>query len=274
MTTHLFEIKYKCLHESCFASCKKGNLSLEESEFNKLSSYEDKSLLKSPKGICKLGFTQKFKIEKVKDSLSKKDNNEIITDNSSDPIEILIQEHQIVLELLDRIETHIRRRNVDGLWTSVCELENEITLHSIVKEEGVLFPLLENVGSQIIAFLGIIKEDHREVFSFLHSFKSALIDNEILDGIGHSLVANLRTHISKEDNEFFEVVNHYLTAKDKENLLIKMKKAEESFVPEEVIDLNEFAIKSKNNDNYKAREKHNEAIEAMKEMKIQSECCH
>src|SRR3990170_1228653 len=67
--------------------------------------------------------------------------------------------------------------------------------------------------------------------TLLHSFRIALVDGDILDGIGRSIVVNLRSHIRKEDEEFFMLIDRYLDADKRKHILECMKKVEESFEP-------------------------------------------
>ena len=85
----------------------------------------------------------------------------------------------------------------------------------------------------------IIHEDHKEFISLLHSFRCALQEGEILDGIMHSVIVNIRNHILKEDEEFFTIVDESLNDKDKKFLLEKMKECDEKHVTIEAGDINE-----------------------------------
>lgn len=234
MTEQLVEVKYKCLHQSCQVFCKKGTLNLDENEFSKLSSFfDDKSLFKSPKNVCRLGFSQIFKIVNKDESNSGNQNSNKL---EVDPIDILVKEHDVVMKLLDEVENYMRIRDVEKLWVSTAALKNELTLHSLEKEEEALFPLLEKVSSSIISYVGIMTEDHREVVSLINSFRLALIDDKILDGIGNSFIVNLRNHIAKENGEFFEAVHQHLSLEDKKSLLIQMNKLEKAHIPIEAGD--------------------------------------
>lgn len=228
-------IKYQCQHPSCQVFCKKGELTLEETSFEELKeAYDDEKIFKSPRGICRMGYNQPFKIVSVTDEAAGTVASDEKTDASADPIEILKAEHKVVLSKLEDMEEQLRQRNIDGLWLATAALENEITLHSVKKEEEALFPILakQKKDSMMHAFMQIVHEDHKEFISLLHSFRCALQENQILDGIVNSLITNLKNHILKEDDEFFTMVDECLNAEDRVLLLGRMEAIESKFVPE------------------------------------------
>ena len=55
-----------------------------------------------------------------------------------------------------------------------------------------------------------INEDHREIVSLVHSFREALTDGNINDSSKSSAIVALRSHIRKEDNEFYEFIKKYI----------------------------------------------------------------
>ncbi len=237
MTEQMILVKYQCQHTSCQVNCKSGELMLDESYFNELSDvYEEKELFRSPRGVCRMGFNQPFKVVSISEIvegdaevMTEAEENAAILHKTTDPIEILKEEHNTVLKNLDRIEAQIQRRDVEGLWTTVADVENEIILHSILKEEEVLFPLIAAMplGEGLTA---IMMEDHRELLSLLNSLRTGLRKGDIFDGIAHSMVANLRSHIQKENGEFFDMVDNYLDSEGKVKLFEGMAKIQKVFV--------------------------------------------
>lgn len=235
MTGQILLVKYHCLHSSCQVNCKNGELAMEEELFNELSaSYEDKGVFKSPRGVCRMGFSQPFKVVSLGEMT---ENDEVSSETKTEaakktdgPVDILKEEHKTVLRNLDLIEEQIRRRDIDGLWISTSDVENEISLHSILKEEDVLFPLIADMPLSE-GFIAIMKEDHRELLSLLDTFRHGVSEGDILDGIAYSVIANLRNHIKKEDSEFFEMVNRYLDKEGKKRLLEGMETADKSYKP-------------------------------------------
>ena len=142
-----------------------------------------------------------------------------------DPVSILKGEHQRVLRRLDLIEDQILRRDINGLWTALAEVENDIVLHSIRKEEGVLFPFLTKLDPVNDKYIEIMKEDHRELIVLLHSVRYSLCDDEIPDNVLRSALSNLRSHISKEDEEFFDMIDECLDADSRRFLIEEMERA-------------------------------------------------
>jgi hemerythrin-like domain-containing protein len=233
MPDRVLKIKYKCLHPSCQVNCSRGELTLEESQFDGLlKAFEEEEKFKSPRGVCKLGFSQPFKALSVKSAEEAGASVEGSANKAArDPLKVLREEHQVVLKKLDFIEDQIRTRDIPGLWESTAAVENDMILHSIKKEEGVLFPLVLKKSSKEHTFIQIFHEDHKEFLSLLHSFRCGLQEDEILDGIVNSLIVNLRNHFLKEDEEFFTMIDEYLGAEDKAKILKDMNKIQGGFVP-------------------------------------------
>ena len=170
-------VKYHCQHPSCQVFCKKGELELEESHFEELKlAYEEGDIFKSPRGVCRMGYNQPFKIVNVREDSAE---GEEVPDqfDATDPIQVLKAEHKGILATIERVEELIRLRDVDGLWTATADLENEITLHSVKKEEEALFPVLAKRAPLSHSFIQIVHEDHKEFISLLHSFRSGIQNN-------------------------------------------------------------------------------------------------
>ncbi len=239
-------IKYKCMHPSCVVNCRDGDIDVEEEYFKELAAaYEGEDVFKSPQGICRMGFPQKFKVvslEKGSASGELPAPDQVVHETkpnagstrgagSDDPIEILMAEHKLVLKTLDEIEAQVRRRDVEALWVLTAELINEVTLHSLKKEEEVLFPLIGDLIPFAEGLIAIVKEDHAEFMNLLCSFRLGLEVGDITDGIINSTIVNLRNHIRKENEEFFPLVSSRLDTDIKKRILEGMQKLDESFVP-------------------------------------------
>lgn len=249
---------------------------MDEALFDQLSaSFEGRSHFKSPRGYCRLGFPQTLKVLEIRRG-AYEDAKGVEQDRESrgpDPIAILRSEHQEVLKKLDLIEGQIRNRDIDGLWKTTAEVEDEIHLHSIEKEELVLFPLIEKLSPMSASEIAIIKEDHRELIALLDAFRSGLKDGDILDSISSSVISNLRSHIAKEDNEFFHSVSIDLDAEGRKVLIEGMAKADESHVVFEAGDRLQYAA-IKNASDTSDRERFNEALMAAKKASKDDGCCH
>src|SRR4030066_2394865 len=233
MSQKYLRIKYRCQHPDCqIKNCRTGEIDIDEMEFIELSSSaDDKTLFKSPRGICRLGFAQTFKALEVRNVSDISEDTVVETDAEEvNPVSILREEHQRVLRRLDVIEDMILRRDIDGLWINMAEVENDIVLHSIRKEEGVLFPMLIKLDPVNEKYIEIIKEDHRELIVLLHAVRNAMCEDEIPDNVLLSALSNLRSHISKEDEEFFYMVEECLDSESRRILLEGMDLAEKSHV--------------------------------------------
>src|SRR3972149_10040656 len=239
MSDKVLEIKYTCHHSSCVVHCKNGILFLTESEYAQLGdSYKETRYFKSPRHACRMGYSQQFEalsVEVAEDenALGERDDLSPVTNPQTDPIAALILEHQKILAMADKVDEILIKRNIDELWVSTAELDNLLQLHSGIKEEEILFPALRGLVPFGEGLVACINEDHREIISLLYSFREALKDGNINDKIiGSSLVA-LKSHIRKEDNEFFEFVKKYISDEMKETLMVKMELADKMFVPKE-----------------------------------------
>jgi len=241
MSEKMLKIKYKCL-QSCVVYCKNGSITIPESVFTQLSTDPgDKSLFKSPKGICRLGFSQLFQVvsfEETVGSASYVQERISASDGSRnlDPINILISDHKKIIKRVELIEEQILKRDVDALWISTVDLLNDITLHSGIKEEEILFPALKGLVPFGEGLVATINEDHREIASLLDAFRSGLEDGNINDKIIQSVMVSLRSHIRKEDYEFFVFVRKYLDEPLKKILLEEFHKAEDAYDPIEAGD--------------------------------------
>lgn len=277
----MVDIKYKCLHPSCVVNCREGFITLDQETYSRLKAYyEDDSTFRSPKGICRMGFNQPFKavtVEAVAESdvqVNEAQHGASSLSIENDPVAILMAEHQQVLKTLGVIEEQMRKRDINALWVSTAELENEIMLHSVRQEEDVLFPLLSDLLPLGEGLVSIVKEDHRELMTLMHSFRSGLADGEILDGLGLSILVNLKSHIRKEDSEFFELIDKALTDDLRKTLIEGFKKVKQSFVPlvadERSRELARQSALVKN------RDKFDDEIQAAKEAARDSAggCCH
>ena len=238
MPERTLSIQYECLHPSCQVFCKKGVLDLEEALYKELSEgTTDDKAFKSPPGSCRLGYNQMFKVISVNSQSGAKPSKPAITPEASKsvgvngPLASLSTEHSAVLEKLDLIEAQVRTRDIDGLWTTTSSVENDIVIHSIKKEEEALFPIVVKKLSMGPALAGIMIEDHREFVSLLHAFRCGLQDGEILDGLVSSLIINLRNHISKEDLEFFPMIDAHLDDNEREDLFKRMSVMEKNHEP-------------------------------------------
>lgn len=229
MSGKCLTIKYQCTHPSCQVFCKKGEINIEESFFNELRSVaKEDDTFKSPSTACRMGFAQIFKVLSVEEARKGGDagpSKEKV--NEKDPLWMLSDEHRHVLAKLEIIEEQVRKRDIEGLWETTASVENDIILHAIKKEEGVLFPLVESRISMGEGLVAIMKEDHVEFISILHGFRCGLQDGDIQDGLVTSLIVNLRNHIIKEDEEFFPQIEEVMAADEKTILYEKMLKIQE-----------------------------------------------
>ncbi|MBI5902665.1 MAG: hemerythrin domain-containing protein [Deltaproteobacteria bacterium] len=242
MSGQMIEVKYRCQREACCVNCKEGFIKMSEELFNDLASgFEGREFFKSPRDACRLGFTQTYKVVKI-DKLDSTGAEKAAKGPAvENPISLLKDDHQEILKKLAIVEWHLTKRDVDGLWQSTCDLKNHLLLHSAKKEEEVLFPIMKDlipIGDGLVA---IMHEDHSEVLSLLHAFRESLEDGTILDSIIVSTMVGLKSHIRKEDYEFFTLLEKSLDDELSARIIEGMKKVEAEFVPIEPGDRKKLA---------------------------------
>jgi len=276
MSQQKLDIRYRCLHPSCCVNCREGYLTMNEGLFKDLSESCEEGVFKSPRGACRLGYSQMFKVIKVEiisDAAAEPGTVPHASDccdkSTKDPIAILVEEHRSILKMVVEIEDQVRTRDVDALWASTNNLENALHAHSALKEEEVLFPAMRGLVTFGEGLVSTIKEDHREVLSLLHTVRDALRDNEILNGIVKSMIVSLKGHIRKEDAEFFELVSASLDPCVKGKILEGMNKVDKLFVPKEAGDRKANPLTSAE------RVQLDEAIAAVRDLAhIDGGCCN
>lgn len=222
MPQQVLEIQYRCL-QSCQANCKEGEISIEAAAFDALSDeYEEENVFKSPDGICLMGYPQRFEV--VEDEV--KEGDEDAGEDFDDPVETLRDEHQEILDDLKIIEGHLMRRDQEALKAAILTLEKDVVLHSLVREEKGLFPNIQ--GMQLSAApVPIMEEEHRETGLLINNFKEGLEEGDIRDGIADAIMANLRNHIRKENEEFFTALDDKLTTQQRREITEEMDAAEQ-----------------------------------------------
>lgn len=271
MAPQLLEIMYKCMHNSCYVNCREGVLTVEEGRFNELSAAAgQEGVFKSPKGICRMGFSQNFEVVKMQ-RLGSGVSFELGTsalDPSEHPLIILVEEHKMINGKLEKIEVELKKRDMDALWASTRDLENDLILHSGIKEEEVLFGLTRGLLPFGETLQDIIKEEHREIITLLHNFRDALQIGELNDGIIDSVIVSLRGHIRKEDQEFFEIIDKCLNDEIRLAITAGLKEVEGKF--ERV----EAGVRKMNAKRLAQQEHYHDQVIAMREAGCDTCCGH
>lgn len=281
MSTIMVDIKYRCLHQSCCVNCREGLITVEEAVYEELIAQSvEKDVIKSPKGACRMGFRQPYQILKA-------ERQEVVEEDTSTvspyvtsptvaedgPIALLMQEHREILKKVAVIEEHLRIRDIDALWISTCDMENTLNLHSGRKEEDVVLPIISELLPFGHALGAIVKEEHREIVSLVHAFRSALQDGDINDAIIRSMIVSLKSHIRKEDYEFFTLVEAGIDEETRCLLLDGMAEAEKAFVRVEPGDRSIMTDAQKEEAARRATH-HNEVLSVRDIANTDSACCH
>lgn len=272
MAPQLLEIMYKCMHNSCYVNCREGILTVEEGRFQELSaaSAAGEGVFKSPRGICRMGFSQNFQVVKMQrlGSGVPFDQGSSQLDPSQNPLIILVEEHKMINGKLEKIEEHLKKRDMDALWVSTKDLENDLILHSGIKEEEVLFGLSKGLLPFGETLQDIIKEEHREIITLLHNFRDALQIGELNDGIIDSVIVSLRGHIRKEDQEFFEIIDKCLNDELRLKITEGMKEVEAKF------ERGEPGVRKMNAKRLSQQEHYHDQVMALREAGCDTCCGH
>jgi hemerythrin-like domain-containing protein len=161
----------------------------------------------------------------------------------SEPMQILVDEHEIILSVLDAVEAVLVRAD------SACPVrffEKALDFFATfgdkchhAKEEVYLFPLLEARGiPREQGPIGCMLHEHEEGRARLAAVRQAL-PNADRDPLAARIVHDelsgyvflLRQHIDKENQILFPAGDHQLTTADKEVLGHKFSCAEHSVLP-------------------------------------------
>jgi hemerythrin-like domain-containing protein len=161
----------------------------------------------------------------------------------SEPIQILVDEHEIIMSVLEAVEAVVQRSNsefprefyekaLDFFATFADKCHH-------AKEEVYLFPLLETRGiPREHGPIGCMLHEHEEGRARLHAVRQALpfaaedpragktVREEFL-----AYVELLKQHIFKENQVLFPAGDHHLTSSDKDTLTHKFSCAEHSVLP-------------------------------------------
>jgi len=138
------------------------------------------------------------------------------------PLEILRNEHNIVLKVLNNLETDLEARNISQAKKSIELLEKEFNRHSLNKEEKVLFPEIEKFMPRENGPTGMMIIEHKDLTESIKKFKQ-INNSKNLNEIGSYIINLLREHIDKENNMLFMMADMHLDAKQKEIILKKFK---------------------------------------------------
>ena len=138
------------------------------------------------------------------------------------PLEILRNEHNIVLKVLNNLETDLEARNISQAKKSIELLEKEFNRHSLNKEEKVLFPEIEKFMPRENGPTGMMIIEHKDLTESIKKFKQ-INNSENLNETGSYIINLLREHIDKENNMLFMMADMHLDAKQKEIILKKFR---------------------------------------------------
>lgn len=167
------------------------------------------------------------------------DAKSVLSSDSRDPIDILLQEHSVALQYLQQLRDATELIRINGfsyeafqkIEESIHIIHAEIRLHN-EKEERYLFPLLER---HIKTPPEVMRNEHRELWKELDRIEECLKDVEesriysnTVRELIHcctSMINMLTNHIEKENNVLFPMAKQLLTADEYLQLQQDMRNA-------------------------------------------------
>jgi hemerythrin-like domain-containing protein len=164
----------------------------------------------------------------------------------SEPIQMLVNEHEVILSVLDAVETVAQRTAADGVFPQPF-YEQAVDFFATfadqchhAKEEQLLFPLLAERGIPLEGGpIGCMLSEHDLGRQHVAAVRAALPRAAAGDAAARATVRQealayaelLREHIMKENQVLFVLGDQYMTDQDKAELWNKFQCAEHSNVP-------------------------------------------
>ncbi|MFQ5838068.1 MAG: hemerythrin domain-containing protein [Thermoplasmata archaeon] len=151
------------------------------------------------------------------------------------PTEALREEHRVIERALDALEKAAERME------SGQEVSQEV-LKDIVsfargfadrchhhKEEGVLFPYLEERGlPRDLGPIGVMLAEHDEGRAHVKAMSEAIAESRPKEFVAHAqgYIQLLRDHIAKEDDVLFPMAEQMMSGPEAEGLMEEFERAE------------------------------------------------
>lgn len=145
--------------------------------------------------------------------------------NLSDPIEILIAEHDEALFYLEELNKAILKAEATGfdketlnkITTSINFIDSDIKAHN-QKEELYLFPLL---AKHVTGPIAVMEHEHKTLWDALARLKELMAEVNELEQNKGSIITKCRfiiyllsNHIQKENQVLFPMAKHNLTEEE------------------------------------------------------------
>ncbi|MCP3676932.1 MAG: hemerythrin domain-containing protein [Deltaproteobacteria bacterium] len=148
----------------------------------------------------------------------------------TDPIEILMQEHKDVLEIVDnigRLQQELKDtpdETAPKLKELLAKLDKEFDIHSLSKEEKALFPAMETFMPRDEGPIGVMIQEHVELVRRIQDYKESLDTGDYNKSMeaGAYLISVLPDHIYKEDNILYNMARMHLSSDDMDGIYQKM----------------------------------------------------
>jgi hemerythrin-like domain-containing protein len=154
----------------------------------------------------------------------------------TDPIEILMQEHKDVLEIVDnigRLQQELKDtpdETAPKLKELLAKLDKEFDIHSLSKEEKALFPAMETFMPRDEGPIEVMIQEHVELVRRIKDYKESLDTGDYNKSLeaGAYLISVLPDHIYKEDNILYNMARMHLSSDDMDGIYQKMLDIEKS----------------------------------------------
>lgn len=148
------------------------------------------------------------------------------------PTDILRKEHELVLELLNKLEKALQEKDTNLLKENIYILDREFDKHSLNKEEKAVFPEIEKFIPRDGGPTGMMIIEHKDIVEWLNNSKKFIepVDFESVGGPIRNILNVLRPHIDKENNILFMMAEMHFDDKQKEVILEKFEKIDKDLI--------------------------------------------
>jgi hemerythrin-like domain-containing protein len=146
--------------------------------------------------------------------------------------DLLVQEHKIILRALDVLnhmaaridnEQPVEAQDVETLLRFLRAFADD---HHQAKEESALFPELMRTSAASQPGLRQMIFEHDQERSLVEALENSLRTKQGKDFVhfANRLIGLIRTHIHKEDNILFDIVDHALSPQQDEQIAAELQK--------------------------------------------------
>ena len=128
------------------------------------------------------------------------EHSELLT-RAQDPLALLSDDHQKVLELFDRFEAALEEEAEDELEDIAHEICDELEIHAELEEE-IFYPAAAE-HAELVTLVEQAQQEHDDVKAMIEEIRAASADDGELEGLMQRLQEAVETHVREEENVMF-----------------------------------------------------------------------